>query len=159
MTENYLEMMADSLRKKIGILQELETLSLSQKTFFEQGDAMDDAAFDEVADRKGVLIEDLEKLDDGFTSLFEKVRDQIGEHKEQYAAQIRGIQEQIRTVTTLSNSIEAQEKRNKAAADRYFAAARAELSKGRKSAGTAYLYHQTMNHAQSVTPQFFDSKK
>ncbi|MBR5969130.1 MAG: flagellar protein FliT [Lachnospiraceae bacterium] len=159
MTENYLEMMSDSLRKKLSILQELERLSLRQKEFFEQGDAMDDAAFDEVAERKGALIEELEKLDEGFTSLFEKTKEQIGANKERYAPQIREIQDQIRAVTGVSNAIEAQEKRNKAAADRYFASARAELNHGRKSSGTALLYHQTMNHAQNVTPQFFDSKK
>ena len=159
MTENYLEMMSDSLRKKLQILQELEQLSIRQKEFFEQGDRMDDDAFDEVSDRKGVLIDELEKLDDGFASLFEKTKKQIGDNKEKYAAQIREIQQQIRDVTEVSNAIETQEKRNKAAADRYFASARTELNHGRKSSGTALLYHQTMNHAQTVTPQFFDSKQ
>ena len=159
MTESYLEMMSDSLRKKLTILQELEQLSIRQKEFFEQGDRMDDTAFDEVADRKGVLIDELEKLDDGFASLFEKTKKQIGNDKGKYAVQIREIQQLIRDVTEVSNTIEAQEKRNKTAADRYFSVARAELNHGRKSSGTALLYHQTMNNAQNVTPQFFDSKK
>ena len=159
MTENYLEMMSDSLRKKLTILQELEQLSVRQKDFFEQGDRMDDAAFDEVADRKGTLIDELEKLDDGFASLFEKTKAQIGNDRSKYALKIKEIQQQIRDVTDVSNAVETLEKRNKAAADRYFASARAELNKGRKSSGTALLYHQTMNHSQNVTPQFFDSKQ
>ena len=159
MTENYLEMMSDSLQKKIRILQELEQICKQQKELFDQGEHMDDDAFDASVERKGELIDEVEKLDDGFASLFEKVKEQIGTDREKYAVQIKEIQEQIRTVTTVSNAIEAQEKRNKLIADRYFETARKQLQKGRQSSGTALLYHQTMNHAQTVTPQFFDSKK
>lgn len=158
MTESYLDMMADSLQKKIRILQELERLSVEQKDFFAQGSNMDDDAFNASVERKGVLIESLETLDDGFTSLFDNVKQEIGENKHKYAAQISGIQDQIRTISALSSAIEAQEKRNKAAADRYFEAARAELQQGKKSSGTAMLYYQTMNKTQNVSPQFFDSK-
>ena len=132
---------------------------MQQKELFDQGEQMDDDAFDASVERKGELIDEVEKLDDGFASLFEKTKKQIGDNKEKYAAQIKEIQQQIRDVTEVSNAIEAQEKRNKAAADRYFASARTELNHGRKSSGTALLYHQMMNHAQTVTPQFFDSKK
>ena len=68
MTSKYLEMMADSLSRKINILQEIERVNAEQKELFGQGDAMDDAAFDASVDRKGALIDEIEKLDDGFTS-------------------------------------------------------------------------------------------
>ena len=159
MTENYLEMISESLQKKIGILQELEQICKQQKELFDQGEQMDEDAFDTSVERKGELIDEVEKLDDGFTALFEKVKEQIGNDKAKYAEQIGRIQGQIREITSVSNAIEAQEKRNKLIADRYFERARNVLQKGRQSSGTALLYHQTMNHAQSVTPQFFDSKK
>ena len=159
MTENYLEMMGDSLQKKIRILQELERISLQQKELFAQGDAMDDDVFDAAVDRKGELIDELDRLDDGFVSLFEKVKAQIGDDKKPYAAQITGIQEQIRTISALSAAIEAQEMRNKMMADRYFEKAREELHKGKQTSQVAFSYYKNMNHFSNIPPQFFDGKK
>lgn len=159
MTGNYLEMMADSLTRKIAILKEMEQINAEQKGLFEQGDAMDDDAFDASVDRKGELIDEIDKLNDGFTALFDKVKAEIGENREPYAAQIRDLQGKIREITELSNSVQAQEARNKAIADRYFAEARGRLKEGKKSSNTAMLYYQTMSKSANVQPQFFDNKK
>ena len=159
MTGNYLEMMADSLTRKIAILKEMEQINAEQKGLFEQGDAMDDDAFDVSVDRKGELIDEIDKLNDGFTALFDKVKAEIGENREPYAAQIRDLQGKIREITELSNSVQAQEARNKAIADRYFAEARGRLKEGKKSSNTAMLYYQTMSKSANVQPQFFDNKK
>ena len=159
MTGNYLEMMADSLTRKIAILKEMEQINAEQKGLFEQGDAMDDDAFDASVNRKGELIDEIDKLNDGFTALFDKVKAEIGENREPYAAQIRDLQGKIREITELSNSVQAQEARNKAIADRYFAEARGRLKEGKKSSNTAMLYYQTMSKSANVQPQFFDNKK
>ena len=159
MTSKYLEMMADSLSRKINILQEIERVNAEQKELFGQGDAMDDAAFDASVDRKGALIDEIEKLDDGFTSLFEKVKTEIGDNKADYAPQIKELQEQIRRVTELSNSVQTQEARNKQIADRYFHESRTKLMEGKKTSGTAMKYYQTMSKSANIQPQFFDNKK
>ena len=159
MTNNYLDMMADSLSRKIAILEEMERINAEQKTLFGQGDAMDDDAFDESVARKGALIDEIEQLDDGFTALFEKIKTEIGDNRETYAAQIRGLQEQIRRVTELSNTVQTQEVRNKQIADRYFNEARTRLAEGKKTSGTAMKYYQTMSKSANVQPQFFDNKK
>ena len=159
MTGNYLEMMADSLTRKIAILKEMEQINAEQKALFEQGDAMDDDAFDASVDRKGELIDEIAKLNDGFTALFNKVKEESGDNREPYAAQIRDLQGKIREITELSNSVQAQEARNKAIADRYFAEARGRLKEGKKSSNTAMIYYQTMSKSANVQPQFFDNKK
>ena len=159
MTSNYLDMMAKSLTRKIAILEELERISEDQKVLFEQGDAMDDDAFDVSVNRKGELIDEIEKMDDGFAALFEKVKTEIGDHKEQYATQIGGLQEQIRRVTELSNSIQTREARNKQIADRYFNESRSKLLEGKKTSGTVMKYYQTMSKSANIQPQFFDNKK
>ena len=159
MTNNYLDMMADSLARKIAVLEEMEGINTEQKTLFQQGDAMDDDAFEESVNRKGELIDEIEKLDDGFTSLFEKVKTEIGDNKAQYADRIRGIQAQIRRVTELSNSVQTQEARNKQIADKYFNEAHAKLAEGKKTSGTAMKYYQTMSKSANIQPQFFDNKK
>ena len=159
MTNNYLDMMAESLDRKISILEEMERINAEQKTLFEQGDGMDDAAFDACMERKGELIDEIETLDDGFTSLFEKIKAEIGENKAKYAEQIKGLQEKIRRVTELSNSVQTQEARNKQIADKYFNETRAKLMEGKKTSGTAMKYYQTMSKSVNIQPQFFDNKK
>lgn len=159
MTSKYLEMMADSLSRKITILEEMEQVNAQQKELFGQGDAMDDDAFDASVNRKGALIDQIEKLDDGFTSLFEKVKAEIGDNKASYAVQIKGLQEQIRRVTELSNSVQTQEARNKQIADKYFHESRVKLMEGKKTSGTAMKYYQTMSKSANIQPQFFDNKK
>lgn len=151
--------MADSLSRKIAILEEMEQINAEQKDLFEQGEAMDDDAFDASVERKGALIDEIDQLNDGFTSLFEKIKNEIGDNKEQYAAQIKGLQEKIRRVTELSNTVQAQEARNKQIADRYFDGARAKIIEGKKTSGTAMKYYQTMSKSANVQPQFFDNKK
>lgn len=159
MTENYLDMMADSLSRKIAILEEMERINGEQKTLFEQGDAMDDEAFDSTINRKGELIDEIDKLNDGFTALFDKVKTEIGDNKAKYAVEIRGLQTQIRRVTELSNSVQTQEARNKQIADKYFNESRSKLMEGKKTSGTAMKYYQTMSKSANIQPQFFDNKK
>ena len=159
MTNHYLEMMADSLSRKIAILERMEQVNEEQKKLFEQGDAMDDDAFDVSVARKGDLIDEIDRLNDGFTSLFEKIKAEIDKNKEQYSEQIKGIQAQIRRVTDLSNRVQAQEARNKQIADRYFNEARMKLAEGKKTSGTAMKYYQTMSKSANIQPQFFDNKK
>lgn len=159
MTNNYLDMMAESLARKISILEEMETINATQKSLFEQGDAMDDEAFDSSVERKGELIDEIEKLNDGFTSLFEKIKGEIGDNKARYAEQIKGLQAQIRRITELSNSVQTQEARNKQIADKYFNESRTKLMEGKKTSGTAMKYYQTMSKSANIQPQFFDNKK
>ena len=159
MTNHYLDMMAESLDRKIAILEEMERVNADQKVLFEQGDAMDDDAFDASVEKKGELIDEIDKLNDGFTALFEKVKVEIGDNKAKYAAQIKGLQEQIRRVTELSNSVQTQEARNRQIADKYFNEARAKLVEGKKTSGTAMKYYQTMSKSVNIQPQFFDNKK
>ena len=158
MTSNYLDMMADSLSRKIAVLEEIEKLNTEQKALFEQGDEMDDDAFHASVNRKGELIDEIDRLNDGFMSLFEKVKAIIGDNKKGFAPQIKEIQELIRRVTDLSNRVQTQEARNKAIADKYFNDARAKLREGKKTSGTAMKYYQTMSKSANIQPQFFDNK-
>lgn len=159
MTDSYLQMMKDSLAQKISIMQDLEKLTEEQKELFLQGNQMDDEAFQHSLDQKGELIDELLKLDDGFTSLFDNVKAEIGDDKQKYAADIKEIQELIHQVSDLSASLEAGEKRNKQLAEKYFRESREQIKQGKQASGTAITYYQTMSKNQNVRPQFFDSKK
>ena len=62
-------------------------------------------------------------------------------------------------MTEKSVAIQAQEARNKNLAENYFAKAREDLKKNRKSSRAALDYYRNMNKMQVVSPQFMDKKK
>ena len=76
---SYIEMMIDSLNKKIAVLEEIDKLNNEQKVLFEQGENMDESAYDISIERKSDLIDELLRLDDGFVSLFENVKREMGD--------------------------------------------------------------------------------
>lgn len=113
MTENYLQIMTESLEKKIEVLDQIYELNKRQ---LEASSVrpFDVEAYDAIMDEKGELIETLERLDDGFTTTYELVKDTVQKNPEQYRVQVLRMQELVRETVDKGVSIEAQEKRNRA---------------------------------------------
>lgn len=155
---SYIEMMIDSLNKKIAVLEEINKLNNEQKVLFEQGENMDESAYDISIERKSDLIDELLRLDDGFVSLFENVKREMGDNKSKYSAEIKLIQDRIRHITDLSGTIEVTEKRNKAVAEKYFNESRLRIKESKQNSGAAIKYYQNMRGKNNIKPQFFDSK-
>ncbi len=158
MTESYLDMMEDSLRDKIEVLNEIVKENETQKEILESTTEFDEKGFDEAISRKGELIRRVDNLNDGFESLYERVKEELDQNKEIHKERIRIFQDLIRQITDLSNSIEAGEKRNSALAKNYFSVARNKMNQGRKSSQAALDYYLTMNKSKITPPQFYDTK-
>ena len=158
MTESYLDMMEESLRDKIGVLNEILKENETQKEILESTTEFDEKGFDEAISRKGELIRRVDNLNDGFESLYERVKEELDQNKEKHKERIRIFQDLIRQITDLSNSIEAGEKRNSALAKNYFSVARNKMNQGRKSSQAALDYYLTMNKSKITPPQFYDTK-
>lgn len=156
-TENYLQMMADSLIKKKDILTKLTELNDQQENIINQPE-FNEEVFNKNVDDKAELIEKLIKLDEGFNSLFERVKEQLDGNREAYANQIKDMQALIREVTELAAQVETKEKRNKTLVENRFAAMRKEISSVRRSTQMANTYYKNMNKL-SYEPQFMDKKK
>ena len=110
-------------------------------------------------DEKAKLIEEIVKLDNGFESIYEKVREQLLVNKEQYKVQIHNLQGLISKVTEKSTAIQAIEARNKAQMDIVFATQKKEVQNRRNAMSVARDYYQNMNKVKHVSPQFMDHKK
>lgn len=158
MIENYLQVLEESLHKRMDVLSRIEELSVRQELLLKEIPVKEDE-FDKSIDEKGVLIEELNKLDEGFESLYAHIKEQLLTGREKYKVQIAGLQKLIAEVTDKSVSIQAQEARNKKLAEKFFADSRKELQKGRRSSKAAFDYYRNMNQSQVVAPQFMDKKK
>lgn len=156
--ENSLTILSESLDKKLEILQKVQEYNRRQeKAFSEETADLDD--FDAAIDEKGRLIDEINRLDAGFETMYAKLADELKNNRERYAAQIRELQQKVTAVTDLSVTVQAQEARNKQLVEQYFAKRRAGIKEGRTSSKAAYNYYRNMNNANAVPPQFMDSKQ
>ncbi|SFB95380.1 hypothetical protein [Butyrivibrio sp. YAB3001] len=153
-----LDMLEESLVKKIDVMKKIEEENERQRELLKTPDEVNQAEFDEILDIKGELIEQLIKLDDGFQSLFDRVKEDVNKDKDMYKLQIGRMQEYIKDITGLSASIEAAERRNKKMAEEYFSAARQKMNFNRQTSAAAYNYYTTMTNYKDVPPQFLDNK-
>ena len=158
MINSYLVVLEDSLNKKKAVLDRIQNISQSQTSLLKE-DGTDAEQYDGYVDEKDACIQELEALDEGFDALYEKVRQELLQNKEQYAGQIRKIQGLISEITEKSVSIQAQENRNRDLLTAYFAQERQALGQMRKSSKVAYGYYQNLNKARREDASIMDFKK
>lgn len=155
---NYLQILQDSLIKKYELLCKIEEKSLQQSDMLKCRE-VNLSQVDINMDEKAKLIEEVLSLDNGFESIYEKIRTQLLPNKEQYKTQIAALQKMIEKVTEKSASIQAIEARNKAQMDIVFSNQKKELQGRRNAMSVARDYYQNMNKVKHVSPQFLDQKK
>lgn len=158
MIMSYLNILQDSLIKKLELLDQIEKKSLEQSEMIKVTN-VDLALVDANMDEKAKLIDEILKLDTGFESIYEKVREQLLTNKEQFKVQIHNLQGLISKVTEKSTAIQAIEARNKAQMDIVFATQKKEVQNRRNAMSVARDYYQNMNKVKYVSPQFMDHKK
>lgn len=156
--EALLQILQDSLEKKIDLLGTIEEKSKEQEIIIKK-ENFTFQEMDENMEEKSKLIEQLSLLDNGFETLYEKIRKELLENKDQYRIQIEEIQNLIVEVTARGASIEAIEARNKVAIEAYFSREKKELQKRKNVSSVARSYYQTAKQMNNVVPQFLDTKK
>lgn len=155
--ENQLTILSESLDQKLSVLEDIQAYNRKQeKAFLEETPDME--SFDQALEEKEELIQRLEKLDDGFEALYDRISQQLQSDREKYSDQIRELQEKIGRITDMSVSIQAQEARNKKLIEDYFKNARSGIRQGRQGSKAAYDYYRNMNGGAFNRPQYMDSK-
>ncbi|MCD7824808.1 MAG: hypothetical protein LUH14_02405 [Clostridiaceae bacterium] len=155
----YLSALQDSLRKKWETLQEVLKLTKQQQNLLGQ-DELDTEAFDSLLNQKGILIRKMQRLDNGFDSVFRKVRDALQQDAGRYRPQILEMQNFIRTITDCSVQIQALEQKNKLAFESFSKKKRNEIRKFNLNNKTVACYRQNMaNQHHEWQSYFLDQKK
>ena len=157
MSEQYVDIMLQSLKKKEQVLKEIIDQNQRQREILEDinGSAED---FDATVEAKANLIEQLEQLDSGFQKLFDRMKEELEGNRETYADQIREMKQYIRSVTDKSIEIQAQEARNKDLMTSKFASVKKQVKTMRKSSAAVNEYYKTMTKLNYVDPKFMDGK-
>ena len=158
MEQTYVDIMIQSLNKKLQVLDRIMELNGIQKTILEDAVATVDD-FDKTVEEKAKLIEQMEQLDSGFEKLFARVKEELEANKEGYADAIKTMQSCIRRITDKSMEIQAEEARNKDLMVRKFAYVKDSAKNVRTNSKVATQYYKNMMNLNYVDPQFMDNKK
>ena len=158
MVASSLDMLEEGLIKKKELLEKIQEQNGIQKEILKDPENVDESAFDNTVEAKEELIDRIIAIDDGFQTLFDKVKGDLEQDKDKHKDQIRRMQELIQEVTALSASIEAEEHRNKKLAEQYFSASRQRMNMSRQTSAVAFNYYKTMNNFKDIPPQFLDKK-
>ena len=157
MTENYLQILSESLDKKIVILEELNRLTEVQKSIV-SSEEFDDSAFEDNINKKSGLINEVQNLDKGFEMLYNNIKQQIEGNKEQYRSQIAELQTKIKKVLDDSTSLQVAEASNKRLIESRCGSMKKEVYQVKKSRDMAASYYRTMNNI-TTEPYFMDKKQ
>lgn len=158
MTEGYLQIMIESLEKKIVVLDQIMELNARQAEISAH-QPMDMEAYDKTMEEKGKLIDEINKLDDGFNSTYELVKDDVRKNPETYRKKVLEMQELIRVAVEKGVTVEAQEKRNRSALETVFRMKRQNIKQLKVSNTAALKYYKSMSRINEVDPQLMDKKK
>ena len=107
---------------------------------------------------KSECIDELNRLDEGFQMVYDRVKEDVQMYKQNYKSDIERLQQLIREVTSLSAAIQTQEARNKLQVEHRFRQLREETKTAKRSMSMANQYYKNMAQISSE-PQFMDKKK
>ncbi len=160
MTEanRYIQILIDGLMKKSTVLDAILEQNQEQSRLVSE-DSFDADAFDATVDAKAKLIDQLNLMDDGFESVYERVREELLAHKEEYRSEIRTLQELVSEVTEKSVAIQTEEERNRKLVLSKLSVERKKLHETKANSKKVNDYYNNMKQINTIDAQFLDRKK
>ena len=155
---NYLELMKDSLVKKEKILSDVLELTREQEKLLNLED-FDDEAFDAIITEKSILIEEINKLDEGFELIYKRIGDKIKEEPSYYRESIEKLQGFIRTLVDKGVEVETLERRNQIKFDMNISKSKDRIRNYNLNSNAVTKYYSNMSGNIGEVTYFVDKKK
>ncbi len=162
-TENYLQIMIDSLKKKDTLLDRLLEKNKAQQECVKgkEYEEVDWDAFNLLVSEKEVLIDKVLEIDDGFEETYERIRDEVTGNREKYRDKVVILQELITRLTDKGAQIQTGEERNRQIIDSIFQKTRQQIRTQRTTINAASSYYRTMSNSvvRAAEDSILDTKK
>lgn len=155
---SYIEILKQSLTKKIELLDTIMALNVLQKDMLENPD-LDPDELEENLNRKADLVEQLSKLDDGFSQIYDRVRVDLTENRGAYSEDIAQMKRDITAIMDKSTAIQSQEKRNQVLMQQKFTSVKKQIKEVKKSRQAVNSYYRNMMKMGTPEAAFLDNKK
>ena len=155
--DEYVQILVNTLEKQNEVLRQVKCITERQAEIAGR-EPFDEELLNETLEQKELLIAKLNQLDDGFATVFGRVRVEINENRERYAVQLKNIQELIRESTDIGNALRVLEQRNYDRLVGCFAGKKREYEGRQTAADVASRYHKAMYRFADGSSRYFNEK-
>ncbi|MCI7129431.1 MAG: flagellar protein FliT [Lachnospiraceae bacterium] len=156
--EEYLELLIQSLKKKLLLLNRISVLNQDQRDILQDENA-DPDAFDINVRDKDDLIQQIVTLDAGFDEVYAHIKELMERDHSAYEEQLEEMRGLIRQIMANDASIRVEEQRNYKLAQQKFAAVKKQVREVKASQKMVNSYYQNMMKQSRYQPQYMDRKK
>lgn len=157
-TETYIGVMQDSLTRKKKYLNDILDVTLEQGKYTKV-DTFDEDVFIDLVNKKEILIANVNEIDKGFTSVYDRVRTEVLDNKDSYKEELVKVQNLIRECVEIGMRIEAEEERNRMSMEQIFASKFKGLRQVKQSKSVANKYYKSMSNGMVNDSILYDTKK
>ena len=154
----YVKILRESLERKRRYLEEILALTNKQAELAAEEKFREDA-FAELVDQKEILIGNINEGDKGFSSVYDRVKQEIQADPMRYREELQAIQNLIRQCVDLGMQSEAVEERNRAAMEQVFAMKFQGVRQVKQSKTVANKYYKSMANGMVNDSLLYDQKK
>lgn len=154
----YINILIDTLNKKLHILKTIMDETLIQKELLDKTQ-LDMEKYESSFAVKDEMIKNLLELDQGFDSLYDRIKEDITNNKDKYKEDIINLQALIQELTDISVKIQMFEKKNKIKMELYFSNQKSEIKRKKIINRTALGYYKNMTDQHQEGQSYFIDKK
>ena len=154
----YLELLIQSLKKKLLLLNQIIVLNQQQKAML-MDENLDPDTLDVNVREKDELISQVTQLDDGFDEVYAHIADLMKKNHSDYEEELDRMRELIRQIMAKDASIRADEQRNYELAQKKFARVKKQIREVKTSQKMVNRYYQNMMQQRQADTQYMDNKK
>ena len=154
----YLELLIQSLKKKLLLLNQIIVLNQQQKEML-MDENLDHDTLDVNVREKDELISQVTQLDDGFDEVYAHIADLMKKNHSDYEEELDRMRELIRQIMAKDASIRADEQRNYELAQKKFARVKKQIREVKTSQKMVNRYYQNMMQQRQADIQYMDNKK
>lgn len=156
--KGYITALKQGLEKKMQILDKIIEENALQRQLLADPE-LDPDDFEKNLNDKAALVEQLTMLDDGFDTVYERVREELQQNRAAYAVDITCMQKYISAIMEKSTQIQTEEQRNRELVVQKFTSVKKQIREVKSSHKAVNEYYQNMMKLNYVEPQFMDNKK
>ena len=154
----YLELLIQSLKKKLLLLNQIIVLNQQQKEML-MDENLDPDTLDVNVREKDELISQVTQLDDGFDEVYAHIADLMKKNHSDYEEELDRMRELIRQIMAKDASIRTDEQRNYELAQKKFARVKKQIREVKTSQKMVNRYYQNMMQQRQADIQYMDNKK
>ena len=154
----YLDILIQSLRKKLVLLNRIAILSQELRELLMDEDMTPDA-FDINVRDKDALVQQIVVLDAGFDEVYAHIKDLMERDHQLYEDQLDQMRELIRLIMAKDASIRVEEKRNYELAQRKFASVKSKVREMKANRKMVSSYYKNMMRQKPGEAAFLDNRK